>query len=231
MVVADVGRAGHGLTGAAPGSRQGSANAWLNAAHAVGAPHRGALADLADGLAGAEITGLLQPGIGGTCDHLAGTGLVAGDVGGATRAGAAHHLGFVGDTEAHLGGLRGRLGAAEFRKLLAAHIFIACHQAAAAGFVPGHMLAAAHMGAGDARAPQGMEAGHLGGSPATHLALVTAHVLGAGELPARARLITGHVVGAAHHHAGNGLAAKSLAAADLAGAGIAAAAVGSRLVG
>ena len=231
MVVADVGRAGHGLTGAAPGSRQGSANAGLNAAHAIGAPHRGALADLADGLAGAEITGLLQPGIGGTCDHLAGTGLVAGDVGGAPGAGAAHHLGFVGDTEAHLGGLRGRLGAAEIRKLLAAHIFIPRHQAAAAGFVPGHMLAAAHMGASDTRASQGMEAGHLVGSPATHLALVTTYVLGAGELPARARLIAGHVAGAAHHHAGNGLAPDGLAAADLAGAGIAAAAVSSRLVG
>ena len=51
------------------------------------------------------------------------------------------------------------------------------------------MLAAAHMGASDARAPKRVQACNLGRSPSSHLALI-GYVLGAGELLARAGFVT-----------------------------------------
>jgi len=131
-----------------------------------------AFADLGHPVGGAPGAGLLHAGVGGAGDRLAGAGLIAGDLLGTAGAGAAHHQRFVGDAEAHLGGLRCRLGAAEALVLLGADVFVAGDQAAGAGFVTGDVLAAAHVGAGDAGAPQGVEAADLGGGAAGNLGLV-----------------------------------------------------------
>ena len=189
LIATDIGSASNGFTGPAAGTSEDTANAWLYATHAVRAPHRSALTDFGDGLAVAEVPCLLKAGVGRAGYDLAGAGLITGDIGGAASVGTADDLGPIGDAEAHLGGLRLGLAAAEIGVLLTADIFVTSYQAAATGLITGDMLAAAHMGAGDARAPKRVQACDLGRSASDHLALI-GHVLGAGELLTRAGFIT-----------------------------------------
>ena len=189
LIATDVRSAGNGFAGPAARTSEDTANAWLYATHAVRAPHRSALTDFGDGLAVAEVPCLLKAGVGRAGYDLAGAGLITGDIGGAASVGTADDLGPIGDAEAHLGGLWLGLAAAEIGVLLAADVFITSYHAAAAGLITGDMLAAAHMGASDARATKGMQACNLGRSPSSHLALI-GYVLGAGELLTRAGFVT-----------------------------------------
>ena len=219
LVTTDVGGAGDVFTGAAIAAGHHPTDARLLAAEpgAGGAgAGRGALTHRLDLARGAPIGSLVDAGVGGASDGLAGAGLIAGDLVGTAGAGATHHLGLVGDAEAHFGGLGGRPGAAETVVLLAADVFIAGDQAAAAGLIAGDPLAAADAGAGDAGAAQGIETIDLGRSPASDGGLI-AEVLVASELETGAGLITGHLFGASHHHPGNGAAALGLAVGHLAG--------------
>ena len=230
MVGAHVRGAGHVAAGAPLGPGHHTTDARLDAAHHGAHAHRGAGADLLNGGGGAPGARLIEAGVGGAGDHLAGARFIAGHLGGAAGAGAAHHLGTVGDAEAHLGRLGSGAGSAEAVVLLAAHVLVAGDEPAGARFIAGHVLAAAHVGAGDARATQGVEAGHLGRSAPPHL-VGLGDVLIAGELATRAGLIAGHFLGAAHHHAGDGASAVGLGLAHLAGGGGGPSAPGSRLIG
>ena len=130
LVTTDVRGAGDVFAGAAATAGHHATDTRLLAAEpgAGGAgAGRGALAHRLDLARGAPIVGLVHAGVGGASHKLAGAGLIAGDVFGAAGAGAAHHLGLIGDAEAHLRRLGGRPGAAETVVLLAADVFIAGH--------------------------------------------------------------------------------------------------------
>ena len=183
MIGTHIGSAGDRFTGTALGARHHTTNAWLNATHAAGTAHRSAGADGAELLAGAVVTCLFQAGIGGAGNHLAGAWLIAGHLAGTAGAGAADHLGAVGDAETHLGRFRSRPGTTETVVLLAADVLITGDQLAAAGLVAGDQVAAPHGGTCDTGATQGVFVAHLGGGPASG-GRFGSQVLVAGELQA-----------------------------------------------
>ena len=183
LIGADVGSTGDVFAGATLGAGQGTTNAGLNAGHAVGVANGSPLTDGTDGSGVAEITSLLEPGVGGAGDDFAATGFITGDLFGATGAAAADDLVAVGDAEAHLGGFGRRASATEAVELLTTDVFIASHVAAAAGLIAGDPLAAAHGGPGHAGATQGVLAADLGRGTARNTG-VGAEVLIAGQMAA-----------------------------------------------
>ena len=86
------------------------------------------------------------------------------------------------------------------------------------------------MGAGDAGAAQGLQAGHLHRAAAAQIRVIV-HVLIAGEVASRSDLVAGHLLRAAHHHARNLPAGGGGGLAHLAGVGGTNAAVSGILVG